>query len=98
MPKKTIFDDGSIVEWIDRETLKYTTGDYSVLVWVDFEPGFFAGGRILKASSINKWDAKPKDAPSLIGKDTKQEIIKKILKYYDGLNKKCTVDTSPVEE
>jgi hypothetical protein len=59
MSRKKTFDNGSYVEWVDRETLKYTSGDFSVLVWVDFEPGLFSGGRIIKASSIKNWDAKP---------------------------------------
>jgi hypothetical protein len=28
------FSDGSCVEYIDRETIKYKEGDYSVLIWV----------------------------------------------------------------
>jgi hypothetical protein len=29
------FDDGSTIEWINKEGLKYTENGYSVYIWVD---------------------------------------------------------------
>ncbi|GLI34002.1 hypothetical protein [Desulforhabdus amnigena] len=94
MSRKKTFDDGSYVEWVDRETLKYTSGDFSVLVWVDFEPGLFSGGRIIKASSIKNWDAKPAGSPATIDEDIKQDIINKIQQYYKSFKKKYRVEKS----
>ena len=66
MSKIKSFDDGSLIEWVDKETLKYSEGEFSVLIWVDFEPGFFSGGRIIKSSSILTWDKKPSERSEMI--------------------------------
>jgi hypothetical protein len=92
MSIKKIFSDGSCVEWIDRETLKYSKESFSVLVWVDFEPGFFSGGRIIRTSSIKEWDTKPEGTTGLIHKVTKQNIINRIQEYYKSINKRCRVE------
>lgn len=92
MSTQKIFDDNSIVEWVDKETLKYTEGAYSVLVWVDFEPGFFSNCRIIKSSSISTWKTKPDDSSEEIDGDKRQEIINKIKKYYTSFKKKCRVE------
>jgi hypothetical protein len=75
------FPDGSSVAWVDRETLKYSDGSHSVLVWVDFEPGFFSKGRIIKASSIQEWESAGDGVK--ITEDKKTEIINKVTKYYE---------------
>ena len=92
MTKKIVFDDDSIVEWVDKETLRYSKGIFSALVWVDFEPGFFSQGRIIRASSITEWESKPVKFPPLIDGSSKKEIISKIQEYYRRLKKKCRVD------
>lgn len=82
MTNKLNFPDGSCLEWVDRETLRYSEKDMSVLIWVDYEPGFFSAGRVIKAASIDKWiSAGPMNA-SEIEEDKKQEIIRKIRQYY----------------
>ena len=60
--------------------------------WVDFEPGLFSNGRIIKSESISVWDSKPDDVPEVIDESTKKEIIEKIKSYYKSMKKKCRVE------
>ena len=61
------FSDGSWVEYVDRETIKYREGDYSVLVWVDyFKTRFLCYGRAINIDAIEVWDTYPDDAISEI--------------------------------
>ena len=91
MATRKVFDDGSSVEWIDKETIKYTEGDYSLLIWVDFEPGFFSYGRTIKSASIETWDTKPRGESKLIDENKKQDIIDKIQRYYKSFGKRCRI-------
>lgn len=91
MSKKN-FEDGSFIEWVDRETLNYCEGNFSVLVWIDFEPGLFSNGRIIKSSSITTWDKKPNGQSELIDEYKKKEVILKIQQYYKSFKKKCRVE------
>lgn len=90
MSKKT-FDDGSSVEWVDKETVRYSEGEFSVLIWVDFEPGFWSSGRVIRSSSIKNWSATPTGCSATIDAEKKREIIDKIQRYYGSLKKKCRV-------
>ena len=81
---KVLFEDGSSVEWKNRESLKYIERGYVALVWVDYEPGFFNNGRILKMSSLRRWYEAPPGSSLEISKDKKKEIISKIQDYYCG--------------
>ena len=90
MSKKQTFEDGSSVEWVDRETVKYTENGFSTLVWVDFAPGFFSGGRVIISSHIIKWRSWPAGSSELIDENKKREIIEKIKKYF---GKKCREET-----
>lgn len=92
MARKKVFDDGSVVEWVDKETLRYTNGSFSVLVWVDFEPGFFSTGRIIKASSIKKWDTFPNGDIETVNDMQKRDIIERIQKYYESRNRRSRVE------
>ena len=85
-------DDGSSVEWVDKETLKYVEGDFSLLIWVDFEPGFFSNGKVIKASSMKTWNTTPKDGNKIIDDKKRQEIIEKIQQYYKKYWKKSRVE------
>lgn len=91
MSNKKIFKDGSFLEWVDKETLRYVEGGFNVLVWVDyFEEGLFSNGRVIKASSLVKWDSKPQNYSETIDELKKNEIINKIKEYY--LNKKIRIE------
>ena len=86
------FPDGSKVEWVDRETLRYSEDPKSVLIWVDFEPGFFSRGRIIKASSIQQWESVDTQEASTITNEKRTDIIEKIKKYYKRFRKPCRVE------
>ena len=87
-----LFDDGSSIEWVDKETLRYMEGDLSALIWVDFETGLFSSGRIIKSSTLSHWEqADGKDLEPIDGLK-KQEIIKKAKKYYEKHGKTCQIE------
>ncbi|MDZ4157399.1 MAG: hypothetical protein U1E09_12675 [Methylococcales bacterium] len=93
MSKQFIFDDASVIEWIDKETLRYSEKDFSVSIWVDFEPGFFKSGRIIKASSIKNCNNNAEDKLEKITTSKKEEILAKVQNYYHFKNIKCRVET-----
>ena len=55
------FSDGSSIEWVNKETLRYADSSHTALIWVDFEQGFFNNGRIIMASSVKTWESCPQD-------------------------------------
>lgn len=90
---KSSFGEGDIlIEWVDKETLRYIENGFSVLVWVDYEPGFFARGRIVRVSSIKKWEAKPENCSDLIEPWQRQKITSEIQNYYHSKKVKCRVE------
>lgn len=91
MAKTYSFDDGSVIEWVDRETLRYSEGNFSSLIWVDFEPGIFNSGRIINSSSIVRWERSPPGSPEDIDMDKRKEILSKIQLYYQSQHKKCRI-------
>jgi hypothetical protein len=88
MSKPHLHDDGSVIEWVDKETLRYTENGFSVSIWVDFEPGFFNSRRIIKSSSIVRWDIRPEGCSDAIGMDKRNEILAKVQQYYQSQNRK----------
>lgn len=76
--KIMIFDDGSRLIWQDRESVKYEEQGRAVLVWMDYEAGFFSRGRVLKECSLKTW--LETNEPISAGK--KAEIIAKIRQYF----------------
>jgi len=85
-------DHVSTIQWVDRETLKYTHKGYSALIWVDHEPGFFNRGRIIKKSSIMNWNTVPSGALEAIDANSVYQIIECIKQYYKHINKSCRVE------
>ena len=86
------FTDGSSVSWVDKETLRYSDALHSALIWVDFEPGLFSKGRIIKASSINTWESCPEDESPDISDDARTRILGKATEYYERHNVKCRIE------
>lgn len=91
--KNNISESGATISWVDRETLRYSINGCSVLVWVDYEPGFFNSGRIIKSRSLVRWDEKPDHECELINEDQKQKIINEIKQYYRAQKKACRAET-----
>lgn len=78
-----LFDDGSSIEWEDRESLQYREVDgHIALIWVDFEPGFFSRGRVLMIESLDKWHTVPEGRSLDLSNEKREEIIAKVRKYY----------------
>jgi hypothetical protein len=89
---KTILEDGSSIEPINKEQDKYTAGDFSVIVNVIYKSGLFADRYVIKASSIMKWGAWPAGSSEFIDENKRQEIIAKFQEYYKRYKKKCIVE------
>jgi hypothetical protein len=76
------FTDDSCVEFVDRETVKYREGDYSVLVWVDYyKVRFLSYGRVVNIDRVEKWDTFPDGATPNIDSIKRNEIFTKIESY-----------------
>lgn len=87
MPKKTIqFDDGSSITWKDRESLQYEDDvSHFALIWLDFEPGIFKKGRVLRSESLKRWHAYPEGSEGSIPPEKRAEIVEKVRSYMDGV-------------
>jgi hypothetical protein len=95
MSKPTSFPDGSSIEWVDKETLRYRDSAGSALVWVDFETGMFSKGRIIRASSIKLWESPTSTGVNHIDATQKEQIIAKVKSYYASHNVPCRVEDQP---
>jgi hypothetical protein len=76
MRRQLTFDDGSSIAWNDRETLRYSDGHRTALVWLDYESGLFSRGRVIRTSSIEKWE---KDAKTGIAEPIHAAMVLIIL-------------------
>jgi hypothetical protein len=76
--------DGTSIEWVDKETLRYADASRSALIWVDFAPGLFSRKRVIHSSSIDNWEASGAsiDAPERISDDDRVKILEAISTYY----------------
>lgn len=92
MTKKFTFQDGSQIEWVDKENYRYSKDEYSTLIWVDIEAGFFNSVRIIKTNSITKWQNTSKDLQRLISNEEKLNIVIKLSKYFDIKNQKYRIE------
>lgn len=89
---RTLFDDGSYVEWYTRESIIYVDYEQNreVEVLMYFGPGLLSNRKIIIASSITEWN--PPNNLIKIDKDKKNEIVNKIMKYCEKNRMKCEVD------
>lgn len=92
MSKHFKFSDGSAIEWVDKESLKYLENCFQIVVWVDFESGFFSQGRVIKASSITHWNISPIGCSDVVDNDKRDEILNKLEHYYRFFNTKIRIE------
>lgn len=89
MGKIKHFEDGSIIEWLDKETLRYKRNNCYIDIWVDWkETGWFSSTRIIKISLLKNWNCQS-DTTRIIDDADKKDIIDKINQYF---KKKCLVE------
>ena len=88
-------ESGSKVRWVDQQTLAYSRGNEEALVWVDFEPGFFARGRVIYPSSINWWVSKLDASKRSVSEAERGEIVAAVIDYYRQHRRPCRVQEAP---
>jgi hypothetical protein len=82
--KQCFFEDGTSLSWVDRETLKYEAGARHLLVWVDYEAGFFNRGRVIRVESLRLWTDSSGHQGSELSPSEKTEIVAKVKAYFAG--------------
>lgn len=80
------------IEWIDRETYAYVVGDEQVLVWVDYERGFFSKGRIIHEDSIQSWVSKDGTAIRVVTEEERTVISSAIVEHLQDKNHSCRME------
>jgi hypothetical protein len=90
MGKIKNFEDGSVIEWLDKETLRYKKNKCYIDVWVDWkETGWFSSTRIIKVSLLKNWNCTDNTINKIINDVDKKDIIDKINQY---LKKQCLIE------
>ncbi|KPC50707.1 hypothetical protein [Amantichitinum ursilacus] len=89
---KTSIGNSAYIEWMDSETLRYSDGEFSALVWVDYETGFFSAERIIRSSSIEEWEKMPEGCSGEIEPLYKEAIIKGVQRYFELQSRTCRVE------
>lgn len=79
------------IDWIDRETLAYRSDGLSVLVWVDFEAGFFSRGRVVHEDSIKDWLDEIGSVVRPVAPEERNLIIAAVMSHYAKEGRACTV-------
>ena len=80
------------IDWIDRETLAFRSNGLAVLVWVDFEAGFFARGRIVHTDSIKQWVDADSSAVRSVTAMERDSIISAIQRHYAQEGRPCRLE------
>ena len=78
------------IDWVDRETLAYRSDGLSVLVWVDFEAGFFSRGRVVHKDSIKDWLDKGGSVVRPVSPEERDVIIAAVMAHYANEGRECT--------
>jgi hypothetical protein len=78
-PTRVLFDDGTFIEYLDREAILYAEkdGHQMEVVWY-FQKGRMKG-RVLQTSDINYWDS-PHETEQISSQKV-EEILQKIVEY-----------------
>lgn len=96
---KTVFTfpDGDQICWTDRESFAYVNGDRQTQVWVDYEPGFFRAGRIIRKESLINWsELESGRIAGRISEEEAQIIVGRLMEYFKAIRKKARIDLSPL--
>ena len=74
------------------ETLAFRSNGLSVLVWVDFEPGFFDRGRVIHADSISQWVDGQSNVVRPVTGPEREAIISAVQQYYAQEGRTCRLE------
>ena len=96
LEKSIVFDDGSMVTWLDRESVRYTSQDIFVVdIWVDYKGGVVISDRAIKSELLRKWTTAPEgtvESDLTISQDIMMDILKKLGCYYKKHGVKLVVE------
>ena len=81
------------IDLIDRETLAYRSIGYSVLVWVDFEEGFFSRGRVVHTDSIQWWVDSGLNNVRPVTEVERDAIISAVQLHYSQERRPCRLES-----
>lgn len=76
---RVVFEDGSYVEWLDREEIIYVEGQRSMEITLYYQPGFFSSARVLPLAENFRWNP-PHDAEN-VTEDERSKILRKLTAY-----------------
>lgn len=80
------------VQWVNRDAILYTEGEFAVLVWVTSEPGLFRRRRVIQSSSLLTWDVGPEHASCVIEPWQREKIIAELRRYFLYQKIRCSVE------
>jgi hypothetical protein len=92
MKKREQIDDGKVIEWVDSETIRFIDNDRSALIWMDYEPGLFKRGRIVRSDSIQQWEARSIDDNLAVSDNEKNALIDHVLRFFEAIGVPCRVE------
>ena len=80
------------IDSIDRETVAYRSGGLTVLIWVDFEPGFFSRGRVIHTDSIERWLDSGSNEVRPVTEAERDTIISAVQLHYAQERRPCRLE------
>ena len=93
MNKQSVMDDGSVLTWMDRQTVKYEKDGYIVLVWVDFDSGFSIRKRVIKLESLKNWRSTPRNVSDRdISSQQRYSIVNSVRDFFNLRGISCRTE------
>ena len=81
--KTKVFEDGSSLEWVAKDTLRYTEGRSVLFIRAEQAHGFFSNARVVWGrASLKKWSVNSKGDSGQIREEKRTEIISKLSEYF----------------
>lgn len=93
MQKSFKFEDGTCVNWLDRQTVEYSKDGRTLLVWIDFDNGWSIGKRVIKTESLDQWTKLPQGFHDYkISEIDKKHIIDSVRRFFSLNNIECRLE------
>lgn len=92
MSNRLTFDDGSALEALDDLLIQYTEGEFSTVLAVEVESGFFQENRVFRPASIERWSKTPAGLGARMDSTKRREIVSKLRHYFLVTGDNCRID------